>query len=76
MNAGCLKPSHFMMSSKSTCRKETETMLRKATRYADELEINLNRTECVAFKLNAVSRYYKLETSMATFPQNSFKVYS
>lgn len=51
-------------------------MLRKAARYADELEINLNRTECVPFKLNAISRYYKLETSMATFPQNSFKVYS
>lgn len=54
----CRLPSHFMMSSKSTCRKETETMLRKAARYADELEINLNRTECVPFKLNAISRYY------------------
>lgn len=40
-NTCCLKPSHFMMSSKSPCRKETETILKKPVRHAEELEISL-----------------------------------
>lgn len=66
-----------MMSSKSPCRKGTETLLRKTARYADELGINLSHEKIVCcIQMNAISRYYKVETSMATFPQSSFKVYS
>lgn len=41
-NTDCQKPSHFMMSPKSPCKKEKETILRKPVRHADELEINLS----------------------------------
>lgn len=54
----CLKASHFMMSSKSPCRKDTETILKMPARHAYELEINLScdKTECALFKLNTNSR--------------------
>jgi len=69
-NTCFLKPSHFMMSSKPPCRKETETIWKNPVRHADELEINLScdKTECALFKHTAISRYCKLETSMPTFP--------
>lgn len=68
-NTGCLKPSHFMMSSKSPCEKEAETMLRprKTIRGSGDQWKPWQDKEEALCKVNVIPRYYPLEASMATF---------